>query len=129
MPARGMRRLFPVRRERVTRRDRDHHLRCRLHFGVLNDCHFTDPSQARCLKHVASESRTGPVIAACQPARCANASIHHEHLPGWRAVIAHTDELLSDPVVSRKVPSHERERIAQQRDEHVAVITAFQADA
>ncbi len=101
----------------------------RLHFGVLNDCHFTDPSQARCLKHVAPESRSGPLIAACQPARCANASIHHEHLPGWRAVNAHTDELLNDPVISRKVPPHERERIAQQRDEHVAVITAFEADA
>lgn len=100
-----------------------------LHFGVLNDCHFTDPSQARCLRHLPPEARTGPLIAACQPARCANASIHHDHLPGWRAVIAHTDELLNDPVISHKVPRHERERIAQQRDEHAAVITAFQADA
>ena len=27
-----------------------------LHFGVLNDCHFTDPSQARCLKNTAARS-------------------------------------------------------------------------
>jgi hypothetical protein len=78
-----------------------------LHFGVLKDCHFTDPSQARCLKHLPPEARTGPLIAACQPARCANASIHHDHLPGWRAVIAHTDELVNDPVISRKVPQHD----------------------
>ena len=97
-----------------------------LHFGVLNDCHFTDPSQARCLKNSSAEARDAPLIAACQPARCANASIHHDHLPGWRGVIAHADELLGDPVLSRKVPRHERERIAQQRDEHVAVIAPLQ---
>lgn len=100
-----------------------------LHFGVLNDCHFTDPSQARCLKNMPAGARDAPLIAACQPARCANASIHQDHLPGWRAVIAHADELLNDPVVSRKVPRHERERIAQQRDEHAAVITAWNTDA
>ena len=59
-----------------------------LHFGVLNDCHFTDPSQARCLKNASTTARDAPLIAACQPARCANASIHHDHLPGWRGVIA-----------------------------------------
>ena len=99
-----------------------------LHFGVLNDCHFTDPSQARCLKNAAG-ARDAPLIAACQPARCANASIHHDHLPGWRGVIAHADELLNDPVLARKVPRLERERIAQQRDEHAAVIAPLQTSA
>jgi len=56
---------------------------------VLNDCHFTDPSQARCLKNASTAARDAPLIAACQPARCANASIHHDHLPAWRGVIAH----------------------------------------
>jgi hypothetical protein len=98
-----------------------------LHFGVLNDCHFTDPSQARCLKNASTAARDAPLIAACQPARCANASIHHDHLPGWRGVIAHAEELLGDPVLSRKVPRLERERIAQQRDEHAAVIAPLQA--
>jgi hypothetical protein len=37
-------------------------------------------------------------------------------------VIAHTDELLNDPVLSRKLPRHERERITQQRDQHAAAI-------
>ena len=97
-----------------------------LHFGVLNDCHFTDPSQARCLKNAPAGARHAPLIAACQPARCANASIHHDHLPAWRGVIAHAEELLHDPVLARKVPRHERERIAQQRDEHASVIAPLQ---
>jgi hypothetical protein len=100
-----------------------------LHFGVLNDCHFTDPSRARCLKNASAAARDAPLIAACQPARCANASIQHDHLPGWRGVIAHADELLNDPVLKRKVPRLERERIAQQRDEHAAVIAPLQTDA
>ena len=100
-----------------------------LHFGVLNDCHFTDPAQARCLKNTSAAARAAPLIAACQPARCANASIHYDHLPAWRGVIAHAEELLGDPVLARKVPRLERERIAQQRDEHAAVIAPLQADA
>ena len=100
-----------------------------LHFGVLNDCHFTDPSQARCLKNAPTAARDAPLIAACQPARCAGASIHHDHLPGWRGVIAHADELLNDPVLARKIPRHERERIAQQRDEHAAVIAPLEISA
>jgi hypothetical protein len=75
------------------------------------------------------EARDAPLIAACQPARCANASIHQDHLPGWRGVIAHTDELLNDPVLSRKVPRHERARIAQQRGEHAAAIAPLETDA
>jgi hypothetical protein len=96
---------------------------------VLNDCHFTDPSQARCLKNASTAAQDAPLIAACQPARCANASIHHDHLPAWRGVIAHADELLGDPLLARKVPRLERERIAQQRDEHAAVIAPLQTDA
>jgi hypothetical protein len=69
------------------------------------------------------------LIAACQPARCGNASIHHDHLPGWRGVIAHADELLGDPVFARKIPRHERERIAQQQDEHAAVIAPLETGA
>jgi hypothetical protein len=40
-----------------------------LHFGVLNDCHFTDPSQARCLRNARAGAPDAPLIAACQPAR------------------------------------------------------------
>ena len=44
-------------------------------------------------------------------------------------MIAHADELLGDPVLRRKVPLLERERIAQQRDEHAAVIAPLEAGA
>ncbi len=91
-----------------------------LHFGVLNDCHFTDPSQARCLKNASAGARAAPLIAACQPTRRADASILHDHLPAGRGVIAYAEELFGDPVLARKVPRLERERIAQQRDEHAA---------
>ena len=88
-----------------------------LHFGVLNDCHFTDPSQARCLKNASTAARDAPLIAACQPARCANASIHHDHLPGWRGVIAHADELLerSSPQAQSPPPRARTDRTTTSR--------------
>ena len=96
-----------------------------LHIGPVNDCHFTDPRQARCLTRRGIENADGPIIAACQPSKCANAIIAREHLPQWQAPLLQIDNLLED----RKVPKNERVRLQQIRREYQAVIDSVEGTA
>jgi hypothetical protein len=89
-----------------------------LHIGPVNDCHFTDPRQARCLARRGIENADGPIIAACQPSKCANAVVAREHLPRWQAPVLQIVNLLED----RKVPKNERARLQQIRREYQTVI-------
>lgn len=52
--------------------------------GTLNDCAF-DASLARCLTSVDPSDRNMPVLSACQPGRCPNATIEDKHRPVWVA--------------------------------------------
>ena len=96
-----------------------------LHIGPINDCHFTDPRQARCLTRRGIENADGPIIAACQPSKCANAIVAGEHLPQWQAPVLQIDNLLED----RKVPKNERARLHQIRREYQTVIDSVERTA
>jgi hypothetical protein len=96
-----------------------------LHIGPVNDCHFIDPRQARCLARRGIENANGPIIVACQPSRCANAVVTREHLPQWQAPVLQIDSLLED----RKVPKNERARLQQIRREYQAVIDSVEGTA
>jgi hypothetical protein len=96
-----------------------------LHIGPVNDCHFTDARQARCLARRGIENADGPIIAACQPSKCANAVVAREHLPQWQAPVLQIDNLLED----RKVPHNERARLQQIRREYQTVIDSVERTA
>lgn len=69
--------------------------------GTLNDCAF-DASLALCLEGAADPNRGWPVLSACQPSRCPNATIEARHRPVWVAARGRLAELLgrrdlSDP--------------------------------
>ncbi|MFZ0379126.1 MAG: hypothetical protein WCD11_29455 [Solirubrobacteraceae bacterium] len=96
-----------------------------LHIGPINDCHFTDPRQARCLARRGVENADGPIIAACQPSKCANAVVAREHLPRWQAPVLQIDNLLED----RKVPKNERARLHQIQREYQTIIDSVEGSA
>ncbi|MGH3373033.1 MAG: site-specific integrase, partial [Nocardioidaceae bacterium] len=52
--------------------------------GTLNDCAF-DASLALCLQDAVDPNRSQPVLSACQPSRCPNATIEARHRPVWVA--------------------------------------------
>lgn len=80
-----------------------------LHIGFLNDCHFTDPSKARCLRN--SKDKSKPLINACDPSRCGNAVIGGEHVDKWKQPLLQIDNLL----VSKKVPKNEKTRLREEK--------------
>jgi integrase len=61
--------------------------------GTLNDCAF-DASLARCLDAAPASDRTQPILSACQPGRCPNATIEARHRPVWVAARGRLAELL-----------------------------------
>jgi hypothetical protein len=61
--------------------------------GTLNDCAF-DASLARCLTSVGPADRSTPVLSACQPGRCPNATIEEKHRPVWAAARGRLADLL-----------------------------------
>lgn len=61
--------------------------------GTLNDCAF-DASLARCLDSTGASNRTQPVLSACQPGRCPNATIEARHRPVWVAARGRLAEVL-----------------------------------
>ncbi len=61
--------------------------------GTLNDCAF-DASLARCLTGVDPSDRSTPVLSACQPGRCPNATIEEKHRPVWAAARGRLADLL-----------------------------------
>lgn len=61
--------------------------------GTLNDCAF-DASLARCLTSVEPSDRSTPVLSACQPGRCPNATIEEKHRPVWAAARGRLADLL-----------------------------------
>jgi hypothetical protein len=89
-----------------------------LHIGPINDCHFTDPRQARCLKARGIEDADAPLIAACQPSKCANAVVTPEHQQLWERPLLQIENLLDD----RKTPKNERARLQAQKQEYENVI-------
>lgn len=61
--------------------------------GTLNDCAF-DASLARCLDAAPASDRTQPILSACQPGRCPNATIEARHRPVWVAARGRLAEIL-----------------------------------
>jgi hypothetical protein len=82
-----------------------------LHIGILNDCHFVDPSQARCLQKQGVTDAKAPIIPACEPSRCANALITRDHIKNWQRPIEQIDTLLED----YRIPQNERTRLAAEK--------------
>jgi len=93
-----------------------------LHIGLLNDCHFTDPTKALCLKQRGVTDAEGPLLAACDPARCGNAVVAKEHVPRWEQPLLQIENLLTD----RKIPKHERQRLQSEQQRLKRVIAPFQ---
>ena len=81
-----------------------------VHIGLLNDCHFTDPSRARCLRN--SEDKSKPLINTCDPSRCANAVIGKEHQERWEQPLLQIDNLLSN----KRVPKNEKARLRGEKE-------------
>lgn len=96
-----------------------------LHIGLLNDCHFTDPSKARCLKSRGISDADKPLLPACEPSRCANAVITQDHAPRWEQPLIQITILLADS----KIPRHERERLGHERERLQAIIQPLQGDS
>ncbi|MGI8777835.1 MAG: hypothetical protein ACR2LJ_10755 [Acidimicrobiales bacterium] len=92
-----------------------------LHVAPLNYCWFVDPGRARCLAQAGRPDATAPLVAMCEPTRCANATIHAEHVPVWLDTRRHIDELVASP----RVPDHEKERLAPERERLSRVIDAI----
>jgi integrase len=56
-----------------------------LHWGTLNHCLFDAP-QAECQEGLPEAQRgQGPLLGACQPAKCRNSTITRAHAPIWLA--------------------------------------------
>lgn len=71
--------------------------------GTLNDCAF-DASLARCLTSVDPSDRSTPVLSACQPGRCPNATMEEKHRPVWAAA----RDRLADVLVRRDLSGPKR---------------------
>jgi len=69
--------------------------------GTLNDCAF-DASLARCLTSVEPSDRSTPVLSACQPGRCPNATIEEKHRPVWVAARGRLADLLERKDLSER---------------------------
>jgi hypothetical protein len=82
-----------------------------LHIGHLNDCHFIDPSRARCLKKAGVTDSSKPLLNVCQPSKCANALITKEHKPRWEEPLLQIEDLLQE----RQVPKHEKARLREEK--------------
>jgi hypothetical protein len=95
-----------------------------LHVGPLNNCWFVDPSRAHCLKQSGNVDSTAPLIGMCEPTRCANATIHPEHVPVWINTNQHVNRLMTSP----RVPDNEKERIAVEQQRLNGVIEAARTE-
>ena len=94
-----------------------------LHVGPLNNCWFIDPARAHCLKQSGAVDATAPLIGMCEPTRCANATIHPEHVPVWIDTHRHLNKLMASPRVS----DHEKERLTLEQHRIDSVIAAASA--
>lgn len=93
-----------------------------LHIGHLNDCHFIDPSRARCLKKAGITDASKPLLNVCQPSKCANALITKEHKPRWEEPLLQIENLLGE----RQVPKNEKARLREEKERIEAVIKPLQ---
>lgn len=93
-----------------------------LHFGLLSDCHFTDPKRARCLQKRGIVDGDRPIIPACEPSRCRNAVIGPEHVPQWKLPINQITVMLED----RRLPKNERQRLTTERERLRGVIAPYE---
>jgi hypothetical protein len=82
-----------------------------LYISVLNDCHFTDSSVARCLRKRAADDRARPIVPACDPT-CGNAVRTKDHIPVLQGPVLHITNLLGD----RRLPENERIRLQNQKN-------------
>jgi integrase len=115
----------PVRGPQV--RDRDDALKSlvraradTLHVTPLVYCWFTNPEAARCLRHARDKSQ--PLIAACRPELCANATVHAEHVPAWISGL----DALRATIADRRVPDGERSRLHAKAAEMQAIVSVVQ---
>ncbi|MFD4143083.1 hypothetical protein [Streptomyces sp. NPDC058572] len=89
-----------------------------LHLGTLNHCMFTAP-QAECQNGLPEAQKgQGPVIGACQPAKCRNSAITRAHAPIW---LAEEKDLVTTLAEKRLAPP--RRESLKQRLTDVRLIT------
>lgn len=91
-----------------------------LHAMPLAFCWFMKPDQARCLRDVKDKSK--PLVGACSPDKCPNATIHQRHAPAWLSGL----DALRSTIADRRIPHGERARLSAKADEIEAVVRALQ---
>jgi len=96
-----------------------------LHIGILSDCHFSDPRQARCLQKCGVHDADRPLITACDPSRCGNALITREHVGVWQQSLIQIKTLRRD----RTIPKNERERLGDEERRIEEIIAPLLEDA
>ena len=68
-----------------------------LHWGTLNHCLFS-AATAECQNALPEDQRgQGPLLGACQPARCRNSAVTGKHMPIWLAEENDLRAMLSQP--------------------------------
>ena len=68
-----------------------------LHWGTLNHCLF-NAATAECQNALPDDQRgQGPLLGACQPARCRNSAVTSTHIPIWLAEEDDLRAMLSQP--------------------------------
>jgi hypothetical protein len=68
-----------------------------LHWGTLNHC-LWNASTAECQNTLPEDQRgQGPLLGACQPARCRNSAVTARHLPIWLAEEQDLQRMLTEP--------------------------------
>ncbi|MCY0943579.1 hypothetical protein [Streptomyces antarcticus] len=73
-----------------------------LHLGTVNHCMFDLP-QAECQNQLPEDQRgQGPLIGACEPARCRNSVVTSSHAPIW---IAEEEDLMAMSKERRMAPA------------------------
>ena len=71
-----------------------------LHWGTLNHC-LWNASTAECQNTLPEDQRgQGPLLGACQPARCRNSAVTARHLPIWLAEEQDLQRMLTEPRLS-----------------------------
>lgn len=89
-----------------------------LHWGTLNHCLFDAP-QAECQEGLPEAQRgQGPLLGACQPARCRNSAVTRDHAPIW---LAEEKDLVTTLAKRRMAPP--RRESLEQRLTDVRLIT------
>ena len=86
--------------------------------GTLNNYGIFDASLALCLTSLDPSERSAPVLSACQPGQCPNATIEEKHGPVWVAARGRLADLLARPGPVRTEAGTARRRACRGRPDH-----------